>query len=377
MQKYQGLFERFITFENQYNGYRLARKEKRFKPEVLRYSADLEANLYDGITKLKNKTLKIDGIHEFFEYFPKKRIITAWPFRYRVINCAAYNILWPIYSKGFYEHSYGSIPGKGTVAACYQIQQWMKQARATGKNVWVGKADVAKFFFRIPHEIQLRELGKPIDDPDMMWFLETCIAGDGRPTGLPLEFSDPGAVERIFGIGMPVGSLISQMTANVVLNPVDHYLKRVVKIPKLVRYMDDSLLMGESKQQVWDALGMMDEYLRNHMGLQLNHKTAVMPYNVGVEFVGRIIRPDKIQLRRETSMQMRKHLDYVRKAYSKGEVTMEYALSVIESYRGLLKHTDSKALLESLCRDYVLVRHSTPKESAEAWEHEEEYSSTF
>lgn len=374
MQKHRGLFEQFITFENQYAGYRLARKEKRFKPEVLRYSADLEANMYDGIAKLKDRTLKISGVHEFYEWFPKKRIITAWPFRYRVINCAAYNVLWPIYSKGFYEHSYGSIPGKGTVAACYQIQQWMKQARATGKNTWVGKADVAKFFFRIPHEVQLRELGRPIDDEDMMWFLRTAIDGDGRATGLPLEFSDPGAVERIFGIGMPVGSLISQMTANVVLNPVDQHMKRVVKIPKLARYMDDSMLMGESKQQVWDALGTMDEYLRRDFGLQLNHKTAVMPYDAGVEFVGRIITPDRITLRKCTSLQMKKHLKFIREKYSQGEITQEYALSVIQSYLGLLKHTDCTAFREKMCQDFVLVRHRTPDELREIWENESELS---
>lgn len=374
MKKHSGLFEQFIAFENQYQGYRLARKEKRFKPEVLLYSADLEANIMDGIDRLKNKSLKIDGVHEFFEWFPKKRIITAWPFRYRVINCAAYNVLWPIYSRSFYEHSYGSIPGKGTTAACYQIQQWMKQARATGKNTWIGKADIAKFFFRIPHEVQLRELGKPIDDEDMMWFLRTAIAGDGRATGLPLEFSDPGEAERIFGIGMPVGSLISQMTANVVLNPVDHYLKRVVRIPKLARYMDDSLLMGESKQQVWDALGRMDDYLRRDFGLQLNHKTAVMRYDAGVEFVGRIITPDRITLRKSTGLQMKRHLRYVRKAYAEGKVDLDYAKSVIISYLGLLKHTDCEALREKLCRDYVLVRHRTPDELREIWENESELS---
>lgn len=374
MKKYRNLFEQFVDFETQYNGYRLARKEKRFKPEVLRYSADLEANIHDGIRQLKEKTLSIYGVHEFYEWFPKKRIITAWPFRFRVINCAAYLVLWPIYSRSFYEHSYGSIPGKGTVAACYQIQQWMKQARATGKNTWVGKADVAKFFFRIPHEVQLRELGKPIDDEDMMWFLRTAIRGDGRATGLPLDCTDPGEAKRIYGIGMPVGSLISQMTANVVLNPVDHYMKRVVRIPKLARYMDDSLVMGESKQQVWDALGKMDAFLRKDFGLQLNHKTAVMPYDAGVEFVGRIITPDSITMRKSTSLQMKRHLDYVRKRYGEGLLTQEYALSVIISYLGLLKHTDCDAFREKLCRDYVLVRHSTPEQAAEVWKHEDEYS---
>lgn len=359
MEKHQRVFEKFIDFENQYNGYLLAQRNKRFKPEVLAYTANLEENLLNGINHLVWKDYQITDIHEFYEYFPKKRLITAWPFKYRVVNCAAYKVLWPIYSRSFYEYSFGSIPNKGTVAACYQIQQWMRKSRATRKNLWIGKADVSKFFFRIPHDVQLRELGKPLDDPDMMWFLKTCIKGDGRPTGLPLEFSDVADAERIFGIGMPVGSLISQMTANVVMTPVDHYMKRVIRIPVYARYMDDMYLQGESKAQVWDALGSLDDFLQENMGLQLNKKTAVLPYDSGVEFVGRIIRPDRIDVRKSTSLQIKKHLNYVREAYGRGEVPLEYALSVITSYMGLLKHTSSEALKKRLRKDFVLIRHST------------------
>ena len=221
--------------------------------------------------------------------------------------------------------------------------------------------DKHRFFFRIPHEVQLRELGKPLDDPDMIWFLETCIKGDGRPTGLPLDCGDPTEAERIFGIGMPVGSLISQMTANVVMTPVDHFMKRVARVPLYARYMDDMIMMGESKQQMWDCLGMMDDFLQTQMGLQLNNKTAVMKYDEGVEFVGRIVTPDRIDMRKSSSLQMKRHLDYVKEAYGKGEVTLEYALDVITSYLGLLEHTDSKALREKICEDYVLIRHSAPE----------------
>ncbi len=361
MEKHQHVFQEFVELERQYYGYRLARREKRFRPEVLSYSAHLEDNLFDMIGKLKSKNYIIEGAHEFFEYFPKKRIITAWPFKYRVVNCAAYLTLWPIYARSFYEHSYGSIPGMGSVRAVKTIQNWQKQARHTGKNRWAGKADVAKFFFRIPHEVQIRELMKPIDDSDMEWFLKTCIEGDGRPTGLPLEFSDVEEVERIFGIGMPVGSLISQMTANVVLNPVDHFMKRVVRIPEYARYMDDMYLQGESKQQVWDALGRMDDFLRKDFGLQLNQKTAVMPYDSGVEFVGRVITPDRITLRKATSLQARRHLDFVRRSYARGEIPLDYALSVITSYIGLMKHTDCDAFRDKLCRDFVLIRDSKGK----------------
>ena len=357
MDKHRDIFSKFIDFETHYNGYLLARRCKRYRPEVLSYSANLEENLIDGINHLIWKDYEIKDAREFYEYFPKKRIITAWPFRYRVINCAAYLTLWPIYYQSMYEHSYGSIPGRGTIAAVMQVQKWMRATRQNGKLPWIGKADVSKFFFRIPHEIQLRELGWPLDDPDMMWFLEQSIKGDGRPTGLPLDCGDPTDAERIFGIGMPVGSLISQMTANVVLTPMDHFMKRVVRIPIYARYMDDMYVQGESKQQVWDALGAMDLFLRDHLGLQLNNKTAVMPYDEGIEFVGRIIRPDRITIRKSTSLQMKRHLRFVREEYAAGHVPLEYALSVITSYIGLLEHSDCDALKKKLREDYVLVTH--------------------
>jgi hypothetical protein len=125
---------------------------------------------------------------------------------------------------------------------------------------------------------------------------------------------------------------------------------------------------------VWDALGKMDEYLRKEFGLQLNNKTAVMPYDAGVEFVGRIITPDRMTVRKETSLQMKHHLRYVSRAYAEGEVTMEYAISVIRSYLGLLKHTDCEALKESLCSMYVLVRNKRPEEVREMWDDENEYT---
>ena len=361
MEKYQHVFDSFTDFENMYDGYRLAARGKRYKQGVLDYSAHLEENLINSINQLHWKTYEISSVREFYEYFPKKRIITAWPFRCRVVNCAAYNVLWPIYFRSMYEHSYGSIPGRGHIKSFKTLQRWMRVSKFTGKNQWIGKADIAKFFFRVPHEVQLRELGKPLDDPDMMWFLQTCLKGDGRATGLPLECGDVSEAERIFGIGMPVGSLISQMTANVVLTPVDHFMKRVIKIPRLIRYMDDSILMGESKQQIWDALGAMDDLLQTEFGLQLNNKTQVMRYDEGVEFVGRIVTPDRIDIRKSSALQMKQHLNYIKEAYARGEVPLEYATSVMQTYLGILKQTDSTALRDKICEDYVLIRKSAPE----------------
>lgn len=360
MEKHSGVFEAFYDFENLYGGYLLARRNKRFKPEVLSYSARLEDNLIDTQNHLVWQDLVVNGLHQFYEYFPKVRMIHALPFRYRVMNCAAYRVLWPIYSQSMYEHSYGSIPGMGQVKACDQLQQWLRLIRNKPDKWYIGKMDVMKFFFRVPVDVQLRELGKPLDDLRMMWYLETMIRSDGRAFGLPLEVSDPFDVDMVPGIGMQVGSLISQMTANVVLTPVDHYIKRVLQAPYYIRYMDDMIILAPSKEQVQEIILGTDDYLRSSFQLQLNKKTAVIPANHGCEFIGKVITADKIHLRKDSSLRMKRHLNYVREAYGRGDVPLEYALAVIYSYLGILKHTSDDALRNKICEDYVLVRKSAP-----------------
>lgn len=358
MEKHEHVFERFVEFENLYGGYLLARRNKRYQDEVLSYTANLEENLIDAQNHLIWKTYEVGRMHEFIEYYPKKRIITALPFRSRVINCAAYNVLFPIYRRSFYEHSYGSVPGKGPIRAAQQLQYWMRLVRTFPNSKWyLCKMDITKFFFRIPVAVQLEKLRKPLNDENMMWFLEKSIKGDGRAFGLPSDASDVTECERVAGLGMQVGSLISQMTANVVLSPADHYLKRVLKAPYYLRYMDDMIFLAPSKQQAQDILGKFREFLWSELGLELNSKTAIMPFDAGVEFVGKRVWPDRIEMRKSTALRMKRHLKYIMEHYSSGEIPLEYALAVIRSYLGIMKHCDCRALRDKVLEDWVLVRH--------------------
>lgn len=357
MDRHEHVFERFVDFENLYGGYLLARKSKRYKDEVLSYTANLEENLITAQNQLIWKTYRIDRMHEFIEYFPKKRIITVMPFANRVVNCAAYNVIFPIYQRSFYEHSYGSIPGKGSLKAAQQLQYWLKLVSNKPEKWYLCKMDIAKFFFRVPFDVQMECLGRPLNDAQMMWFLEQAIKCDGRAFGLPVDASDVTECERISGIGMQVGSLISQLTANVVMTPADHYIKRVLRVPYYIRYMDDMIFLAPSKEKAQDILGLFSEYLCDNFGLQLNSKTAIMPYDEGVEFVGKRIYPDRIQIRKSTSLQMKRHLKYIMEHYSTGEIPLDYALATIRSYLGLMKHCDCDALRRKVLQDWVLVRH--------------------
>lgn len=356
MEKHPHVFERFATFDNLYDGYLLARRNKRYKEGVLNYSANLEERIIDDVNRLQWKTFAPGKLHPFYEYFPKFWLIHSLPFSDQVVNYAAYNVLWTIYERSMYEHSYGRILNRGSVKAAKQIQYWMRMVRDAPQTWYIGKMDVVKFFFRVPVDVQLRELGRPLDDSDMMWFLETAIRCDGRPFGLPLECTDVITVERVSGIGMQVGSLILQVTANVVMTPLDHYIKRVLRVPYYARYMDDMIILCLSKAETWDAISEVGAYLEETLGLNLNNKTAVVPIGQRVEFVGRMISPKKIELRRSTSLQMKQHLAYVMNHYSTGELPLEYCESVIGAYLGLMKHCDCDALRNKVLQDFVLVR---------------------
>ena len=230
MEKYRHVFERFATFDNMYDGYLKARKHKRQQDCVLQYTNLLEDNLIDSVNRLQWHEYHTGRLHQFYEYYPKLRLISSLPFYDRVINCAAHNVLWPIYRKSMYEYSFGSIEEKGPIRASRTVQQWMRSYARKPGDWYIVKMDIAKFFFRIPVDVQLRELSKPLDDPDMVWFLEQAIRCDGRPLGLPVYCTDVTTAERISGIGMQVGSLISQMTANVVMTPTDYYIKRELEM---------------------------------------------------------------------------------------------------------------------------------------------------
>lgn len=358
MEKHRHVFEQFATFENMYDGYLMARKHKRYQDCVLQYTNLLEDNLIDSVERLVWHLYQTGKLHQFYEYYPKLRIISSLPFYDRVINCAAYKVLWPIYSKSMYEYSYGSMPERGPVLAAEDVQKWMRAAGRLNGDWYIVKMDIAKFFFRLPVDVQLRELGKPLDDPDMMWFLEKAIRCDGRPLGLPVYCTDVTTAERIAGIGMQVGSLISQLTANVCMTPVDHHIKRDLRVPKYARFMDDMLCLVEGKHAAWETVRYVDNYLQTNLGLQLNNKTAVIPLGKSVEFVGRKISPEKIELRRQTTLGMKRHLRFVKEAYAAGDVPLEYALSVIKSYLGLMKHCNNNALRRQVLEDYVLIRRS-------------------
>ena len=120
------LFVKIIDFQNLHLAYKDARKCKRYRSSILKFSYKLEENLLALRYELAHKTYKHGGYREFVVTDSKKRIIKAAPFRDRVTHHAVCNIIEPIFEKGFIYDSYACRKGKGTHSAIKRLENFIK-----------------------------------------------------------------------------------------------------------------------------------------------------------------------------------------------------------------------------------------------------------
>src|ERR1019366_5854029 len=81
--------------------------------------------------ELSTKTYRPGAYRSFFIYEPKKRQISAAPYRDRVVHHALTGVLEPIFERSFIADSYACRKGKGTHAAVDRCQQFARRSLKT------------------------------------------------------------------------------------------------------------------------------------------------------------------------------------------------------------------------------------------------------
>jgi retron-type reverse transcriptase len=352
MKPLKGIWEQIITFENLYKAYRSAARGKRFRSEVLAFSDCLEDNLFSLREDLINGTYKIGEYYEFYVYEPKKRLIMALPFRDRVAQWAIYRIVNPLISKGYIEDSFACIDGRGIHTAAKRLKYFaMLIERENDGRGYFLKLDISKYFYRINHDVLMGILRRKFADKPFLDVMEQIIYSD-LPFGLPPGKS-PGETDRIYGVGMPIGNLTSQMFANFYLNEVDQYIKRTLRIHCYVRYMDDMVVIEGNKAKLREYKTQIEEFINNVLKLNLNEKTTIRPLTLGIDFCGFKVWSSHIKLRKPTAMKMRKRLKVLMKQYTAGFANLDDVRQTLASYNGMLLHCDSYRLSREIFGNYT------------------------
>lgn len=139
-------------WDNLLLAYHKAAKGKRGHADVAEFEYRLEENLLQLQQELKEQTYQPGQYHSFYIHDPKKRLISAAPFRDRVVHHALCNLIEPIFEKSFISDSYANRVGKGTHKAIDRAQQFARRFK------YVLTCDIRQYFPSIDHEILLTTL---------------------------------------------------------------------------------------------------------------------------------------------------------------------------------------------------------------------------
>ena len=171
---FKHLYPQVYSFEALYQAYRQARRGgKRKHQAVAAFEVDLEENLWALHAELRDQTYRPGRYRNFVVgpwrhdrlWAPKQRLISAAPFRDRVVHHALCNVLVPIFEPRFISDSYACREGKGTHAAVDRCQEFACRFR------YVLQCDVRQFFPSVDHQLLRGMLARHVADPEVMLFI--------------------------------------------------------------------------------------------------------------------------------------------------------------------------------------------------------------
>ena len=345
--------------ENLYLAYEDAAQGKHYRTEVLAFADRLSENLESLRDDLLRGAYRVGPYREFYVQYPKPRLVMALGFRDRVAQWALYRQINPYIDKRFIPQSYGCRTGKGSLAAALQLLDWIQLiSRKPGTHGWaIVKCDVSKYFYRIDHRRALDVYAEYIDDPWLLNLIGKIIDNPDVPFGLPrgMSIDDCPRTARLYDVGMPIGNLTSQETANLFLNELDQYAKHALRLRYYVRYMDDFIALCR-REEAQSVLAALAAYLQDVLLLDMSPKARILPLLQGCEFVGYRITPHGIRLRKQTERHIKRSLLHVTDLYSRGALSLDAAKRTIRCYIGITQNVSGYNLCRWISDNVILVR---------------------
>jgi retron-type reverse transcriptase len=343
------MYETLACWENLLTAYRNAAAGKRGRPDVAAFEHRLEDNLFALQAELLAGGYRPGGYRSFLVHEPKRRLISAAPFRDRVAHHALCNLVEPVFDRTFTADSFANRRGKGTHRAVRQCQRLARRYR------YVLQCDVRQFFPSIDHAILQAEIARKVRDPRILALADRILAS-GRGV-LSEEYrmvyfpgDDLFAVDR--PRGLPIGNLTSQLWANVYLSPIDHFVKRELRCPGYVRYVDDLLLFGDDKPRLWQCKRQLEHRLER-LRLTLHPGAHPRPVSEGIPFLGFVTFPDRRRLKRRKGIAFQRRLKRLRELEAAGELPADAVQASIAGWVGHVRHGNTvglrKAVLGPVC----------------------------
>lgn len=249
----------------------------------LEFKEYAELNLGDLRDELADGSYRVGPYREFAIYEPKERLISALDFKDRLAQHAVCNVIGPIFEATLLPNTFACRSGLGTHAGVRYVQAQMRKPGATHFL----KTDYSKFF--------------PSVDRARLHALIDRKIGCNRTLAILREFIPPE------GRGIPIGSLTSQLFANVYGGLADRFVHDTLGHRRWARYMDDIVVLGDDLPRLRDDFLRLADFSLERMGLRIS-KWSCHPVSRGVNFLGYRIWPTHKLLRKDSVIRAKRKI---------------------------------------------------------------------
>jgi len=284
-----GLWPRLVGFPNLLLAHRKARRGKRERPAVIAFEFELERNLVRLQNQLAQRTYRPGLYRTFTIREPKPRLISAAPYRDRVVHHALMNVLEPVLDARLSPDSFACRRGRGTHAC---LDRYTRYARRY-EFVWHG--DISRFYASLDHEIVRRALSRVLKDDRVLELLKAIIdAGPDQDVPMTWFPGDDLFTPLMRRRGLPIGNLTSQWLANLYLDPLDRFVRQILRAPGYLRYCDDFCVFGNDRSRIKAQVAETHDFLVERLRLELNPRHLdVQRTGQGVTFLGMRMFPHR------------------------------------------------------------------------------------
>jgi RNA-directed DNA polymerase len=281
--RHDGLFGSIACFSALRRAALKAVRGKRRKPGAAAFMAGLESECLRLERELLDATYRPGRYVTIEVKDPKPRMVSAAPFRDRVVHHALCAVVEPLFARGFIDHSYANRKAKGTHRAIAAYERYRD------RHTHVLRCDIYRYFPAIDHAVLKRAFRRRIACAQTLWLLDRIVDASNPQEQVNLHF--PG--DTLFTPferrrGLPIGNLTSQFFANLYLDPLDHFCTEVLGAP-YVRYVDDFALFADDVEQLERWRAAIGRFLEGRRLRLHPRKSFIAPTQAPATFLGFVL----------------------------------------------------------------------------------------
>lgn len=220
--------------------------------------------------------------------------------------------------KRFIRTTSASIKGRGMHDLLAYIHRDMQEQPETTRYCY--KFDIGKFYESIEQDAVMDCVKKVFKDRRLITLLDGFM--------------------RMMPKGLSIGLRSSQGLGNLLLSVhLDHVLKDECGVRHFYRYCDDGVVLAGTKQELWQVREIVHRQMEG-IGLKVKANERIFSVSEGIDFLGYVIRPDYVRLRKRIKQKAAKKLNEVKSRKRRREI--------IASLYGMAKHADCNNMFYKL-----------------------------